>query len=545
MQSGLNPSNLDDIKNTFTDRKVVVGEVIIAASNYHKAGPGCYESNGLIRSSLMGLVYTSQEEDTVNKGKYELIFEVRDPNLPSKMCSVARGPAVGDMVTGRVSYISQAYGRVIILCINDLVLKAPLMAIIRKENLGSREAVLETLPQCIQPGDIVSAKILQLATINNPYILEMTEPVFGVIQALGQDGTMEPVIVTEQSHVGEESSVGTESFAEQTVVQHTIASTEEPPRSTVVEQLPAITETVGVPRGKRTAAKRSQDNWKNLIDKKELGEYPEEPEKKVRRTSVTAAKPKPTPGRRGRPPKQMIGCNDLFSEPNKDLYCCSPIQQYEGNSGYPTRPSVNMDKTNVFVYKPLGKYAKASLADTKTFNITPNMKQMTHENVQFSNPQILASMDSILQQHGTKQLTKNSLSEANHFFDSLNNVINDLQMENQKLQINYENEIRTLKFSVHSHEEKIRELVKHVNSLQMERVNSLGELKNLFLRKAASEIVQYEEFVRKETPQQDNTHGIPKFDDPSLTAQQDLQSTEGYMLNNSEAVSDQTNATVQ
>uniref|UniRef100_A0AAF5CRI5 S1 motif domain-containing protein n=1 Tax=Strongyloides stercoralis TaxID=6248 RepID=A0AAF5CRI5_STRER len=179
------------IETSKIDRFVMVGEIIVESEANYKAGSGTYFSNGFIRSSIMGNVYTDIVEDKANPGKSEYVYSVKEPNLPPEMASLANDPKVGDMITGKITYISQMFARVHILCVNNLVLKVPLMGILRKEHLGKRDPKLESLPNCIQPGDIVIAQILQLANIgnnNSPYILSMMEDTCGVLEAIGRDG---------------------------------------------------------------------------------------------------------------------------------------------------------------------------------------------------------------------------------------------------------------------------------------------------------------------------------------------------------------------
>uniref|UniRef100_A0A0K0FMM9 Exosome complex component CSL4 (inferred by orthology to a human protein) n=1 Tax=Strongyloides venezuelensis TaxID=75913 RepID=A0A0K0FMM9_STRVS len=186
------------------DRFVMVGEVIVESEPNYKAGAGTYFSNGYIRSSMMGNVYTDVVDDKMNPGKSEYIYSVKEANLPPEMASVAEEPKIGDIVTGKVVFISQMFARIHILCVNNLVLKVPLMGILRKEHLGKRESKLESLPSCIQPGDIILAQILQLANVgnnNSPYILSITEDTCGVLEAVGKDGKkMKPLNICEVVH---------------------------------------------------------------------------------------------------------------------------------------------------------------------------------------------------------------------------------------------------------------------------------------------------------------------------------------------------------
>uniref|UniRef100_A0A0N4Z1A7 S1 motif domain-containing protein n=1 Tax=Parastrongyloides trichosuri TaxID=131310 RepID=A0A0N4Z1A7_PARTI len=516
------------------DRFVMVGEMIVEAEPNFRAGAGTYYSNDVIRSSMMGNVYTDVVEDKMNPGKYEFIYSVKEPNLPPEMASVAEDPKVGDMITGRVSYISQNFARIIILCVNNLVLKAPLMGILRKEHLGKRDIKLEGLPNCIQPGDIISAQILHLANIgnnNSPYILSMAEDVCGVLKAIGKDGKEMTPLNTYQVIHKESGNTELRKVAQVPLFFYMEEEQQQSEASTIDDKGETTQPTK---RTRRSAALKSENTWKNIIhdDKmvntesdsceidhnegKVVAEIKPEVEVSVKPTRRRTTNPKP----RGKPkknehiegeagiPKNENEQSNVYeirgeavkeSENNKTVVTgnaplvSAPSVKRKGRSVGVTKGTNKLP--NVLVVKQPGKTKKLTnngdinTSQNKTFNITPDMKQRAsspgHRHVinvtnssfsvvntsQSHSQKVLKSrINQIVQRNGTKVVNGQTLQEANKLLEEMCSIIETLCNQSKIDILNAEQIEKNLKANIQLQDNKISSLTRRISSLEHELI---------------------------------------------------------------------------
>ncbi|PNF21523.1 Exosome complex component CSL4, partial [Cryptotermes secundus] len=160
------------------------GQRLCLADKEHISGCGTYERNGYIYSTLAGVVNVVKEERSS-------IIEVHS----SKGQGII--PAPGDIVTAKVTIVTQKFCKCVIKCIGDTVLTRPYRAIVRKEDVCATEKDKVEIIKSFRPGDIILGRVLPLTEVHT-YHLSTAENELGVVIAYSESGVaMVPVSWTE------------------------------------------------------------------------------------------------------------------------------------------------------------------------------------------------------------------------------------------------------------------------------------------------------------------------------------------------------------
>jgi exosome complex component CSL4 len=141
------------------------------------AGDGTFLWGGRLRASVAGR--TSADADGVVSV------------LPRQQSE--RLPAVGDIVTCRVSRINPRLASVDILCVGNAALRESCSGLIRREDVQPIGVEAVEVYRSFRPGDIVLAKVLSLGDAR-AYYLTSNEPELGVVLARSAEGArMKPI----------------------------------------------------------------------------------------------------------------------------------------------------------------------------------------------------------------------------------------------------------------------------------------------------------------------------------------------------------------
>lgn len=106
---------------------------------------------------------------------------------PSLKRRVAILPAVGDLVTCRVTRINPRQAMLEILCVGDAALREPCSGLIRREDVGGSEPVVYL---SFRPSDIVLARVLSLGDSRSYYLSTAADPTLGVVFCKSSEGAV-------------------------------------------------------------------------------------------------------------------------------------------------------------------------------------------------------------------------------------------------------------------------------------------------------------------------------------------------------------------
>ncbi|KDR22735.1 3'-5' exoribonuclease CSL4-like protein, partial [Zootermopsis nevadensis] len=156
------------------------GQRLYLADKQHISGCGTYERNGYIYSTLAGVVNVVKEERSS-------IIEVHSTKEQGII------PAPGDIVTAKVTIVTQRFCKCVIKCIGDTVLTRPYRAVVLKEDVRATEKNNVEMIKSFRPGDIILARVLPVTEVHT-YHLSTAENELGVVMAYSDSGSaMVPV----------------------------------------------------------------------------------------------------------------------------------------------------------------------------------------------------------------------------------------------------------------------------------------------------------------------------------------------------------------
>lgn len=168
------------------DRNLVCipGQRLCLADKEHISGCGTYERNGYIYSTLAGVVKIVKEE----RSSMIQVHSCKEQGII---------PAPGDVVTAKVTTLTQRFCKCVIKCIGDTVLTRPYRAVLRKEDVRATEKDKVEMIKSFRPGDIILARVLPMTEVHT-YYLSTAENELGVVIAYSESGVaMVPVSWTE------------------------------------------------------------------------------------------------------------------------------------------------------------------------------------------------------------------------------------------------------------------------------------------------------------------------------------------------------------
>ncbi|KAH7728193.1 3'-5' exoribonuclease CSL4 [Aphelenchoides avenae] len=178
----LDQSILPGCSSNSAQRTCIPGEKLFPSSGGYRAGNGCYEIHNAIYASLIGFVHTFSMKDF--DGREQKVVEVRRA-FDEKHHVV---PYAGCIVTARVEAISLKFAKCSIICVEDTLLNHEFNSTLRKEDIRATEKDKIELYKCVQPGDIILARVLGFGDAQTAFLLSIAENALGVIHAVGQNG---------------------------------------------------------------------------------------------------------------------------------------------------------------------------------------------------------------------------------------------------------------------------------------------------------------------------------------------------------------------
>jgi exosome complex component CSL4 len=97
-------------------------------------------------------------------------------------------PYAGSIVTAKIEAITLKFAKCSVICVEDTMLSHEFNSTLRKEDIRATEKDKVELYKCVQPGDIILARVLGFGDSQTAFLLSIAESELGVIHATGQNG---------------------------------------------------------------------------------------------------------------------------------------------------------------------------------------------------------------------------------------------------------------------------------------------------------------------------------------------------------------------
>ncbi|CAO3627420.1 unnamed protein product [Cunninghamella blakesleeana] len=145
-------------------------------------GPGTYERDGLIYSSVVGIRHITNSD-----GNQLPIISV------SKEKEQSAVPDVGSVIVGKIIRVNPHQATIAIMVVDDSSCKEDFMGVIRTQDVRATEKDKVKIYNSFRPGDIVKAEVISLGD-SRSYFLSTAKNELGVIFATSVAGeTMIPI----------------------------------------------------------------------------------------------------------------------------------------------------------------------------------------------------------------------------------------------------------------------------------------------------------------------------------------------------------------
>ncbi|VDK52536.1 unnamed protein product [Anisakis simplex] len=174
-------------------KKVFPGDRLFAISEDLRAGIGTYELFGHIYASLAGIVHVLPGTEC---SKEVRTVEVRKNNEIQHHIV----PYIGGIVTAKVLNIGVNFAKCGIVCVDTSMLSHQFSAVLRREDISSDQRdkiqlaesqtiIFQTeLYMCIQPGDVILARVIGFGESQTTFVLSIAEDELGVVSGKGDHG---------------------------------------------------------------------------------------------------------------------------------------------------------------------------------------------------------------------------------------------------------------------------------------------------------------------------------------------------------------------
>ncbi|CAJ0952224.1 unnamed protein product, partial [Mesorhabditis belari] len=168
---------------------VIPGEVIYDAEEKktYVPGKGCYQMQGLVRASTIGYVHIhphKQGEKTIHYVDVQIGEKVVDTVMPEE----------GTIVTAIVKDVGQQWAGCHLLSIEDRKISKDFDYILPKKNMRSSLFLSDIeILDCVQPCDIILARIVDYSFQKRAYVLSIAEDELGVVYAKGRKSRLRPL----------------------------------------------------------------------------------------------------------------------------------------------------------------------------------------------------------------------------------------------------------------------------------------------------------------------------------------------------------------
>uniref|UniRef100_A0A1I7XJ15 S1 domain-containing protein n=1 Tax=Heterorhabditis bacteriophora TaxID=37862 RepID=A0A1I7XJ15_HETBA len=177
-------NNCEDLVVKIMESKVVIpGEILLPSAEGIRPGKGTYELHGHIFASLAGFVY--MKDDQMNDKNIQVLEVRRTEERHDHVI-----PFIGCVVTAKILNIGSRFAKCELLCVEDATLSSnsEFTAILRREDIRAVDKDKIDLAKCIQPGDIILARVVSFGDNQSSFILSTAEDQLGVVSAVGESG---------------------------------------------------------------------------------------------------------------------------------------------------------------------------------------------------------------------------------------------------------------------------------------------------------------------------------------------------------------------
>lgn len=148
----------------------------LGSTNEYQVGPGTYNRQGFIYSSLAGFKHV-RETGKDNLPEYQVVRDEQETIVPQ----------VGSVVTTKIVNVNPRFCRCAILSVEGVPLRQSFRGQVRKEDIRATEKDRVEMYKCFRPGDVVLAKVMSLGDAQS-YLLSTAENELGVVLAQSEAG---------------------------------------------------------------------------------------------------------------------------------------------------------------------------------------------------------------------------------------------------------------------------------------------------------------------------------------------------------------------
>uniref|UniRef100_F1LDU9 3'-5' exoribonuclease CSL4 n=1 Tax=Ascaris suum TaxID=6253 RepID=F1LDU9_ASCSU len=163
-------------------KTVFPGDRLFPISERLRAGIGTYELFGHIYASLFGVVHMLPATEGT---KQVTTVEVRRNNEIEQRHIV---PYIGCIATAKVQNIGPNYAKCGIVCVDASMLAHEFSALLRKEDIRATERDKTEIYLCVQPGDVILARVIGFGETQTTFLLSTAEDELGVVSSKGDAG---------------------------------------------------------------------------------------------------------------------------------------------------------------------------------------------------------------------------------------------------------------------------------------------------------------------------------------------------------------------
>lgn len=166
---------------------LLIGDRLCISDDNNLAGNGTYVYRNYIYAAISGLVDIKQDQnpDSTSSDQKPTLLKHRTISVIHNIkVGLNRVPSVGVIVTCKILSINSQVAKCQIFCIEDNILKLPLKATLRKEDIAADNKDIIEVHKCFRPKDIILARVIGLS--EQGYMLTTAEDELGVVIAYSE-----------------------------------------------------------------------------------------------------------------------------------------------------------------------------------------------------------------------------------------------------------------------------------------------------------------------------------------------------------------------
>jgi exosome complex component CSL4 len=168
--------------------ELVTPGVRVGRSETHDAGPGVYESDGVLFAALVGTLAVN----STGPGRTQPALSVTHSRADARGKLVSL-PEIGTVVSARITRVTPRAAHVELLAADGVLFRDVFKGTIRQQDVRQMETDTVELYKCFRPRDVVVAEVISLGD-RHSYFLSTAKNELGVVYAVSAAGeVMAPI----------------------------------------------------------------------------------------------------------------------------------------------------------------------------------------------------------------------------------------------------------------------------------------------------------------------------------------------------------------